>query len=258
VSAQGARLFYRIDGRQDAPPVVFSNSLGTDLRVWEPQIPAFAQRFRVVRYDSRGHGRSDVPPGPYTLELLGRDALAVLDALAIERAHFCGLSLGGMVALWVAIHHPERVMRAVFANTAARIGTEASWTARIRAVETGGMDAIRDVVVNRLLSSAFRARHPEVTAEIARMLVATPPRGYIAACEALRDADLRAEIARIGVPSLILGGALDEATPPDQARELHALIMGSRLHVFQQAAHLSNIEQAAAFDASVVGFLGGI
>jgi 3-oxoadipate enol-lactonase len=188
--------------------------------------------------------------------MLGRDALALLDALAIARAHLCGLSLGGMVALWVAIHHPERVERAVFANTAARIGMPTLWAERILAVHEGKMGAVRDAVVSRFLSAPFRARHPEVTCWIGDMLTATSPQGYIAACAAPRDADLRAVVAGIQAPSYVVAGRLDEATPLAQAKELQALITGSGLLILDEAAHLSNVEQAAMFNASVVAFLG--
>ncbi|HEX6817517.1 MAG TPA: 3-oxoadipate enol-lactonase, partial [Ktedonobacterales bacterium] len=236
IRLRGVRLHYRVDGPADAPPLILSNSLGTDLRMWEPQAPGFAEPFRLIRYDSRGHGRSDAPAGPYTLDLLAYDLLALLDALGIERAHLCGLSLGGMVAQWMAIHHPERVMGIVLANTSARIGSEQSWTDRIQAVKAGGMSAVRDVVVSRFLSGAYRSAHPEVTRWIASMLEATPAQGYIATCEALRDAVLRTLVGRIKAPALILGGALDQSTPPDQARELHASITDSRLVILDKAA----------------------
>ena len=250
----GARLRYREDGPRDAPVVVFSNSLGTDLRMWEPQAHALAGGFRVVRYDTRGHGLSDAPPGPYTLDQLGGDLLALLDALGIARPNVCGLSLGGMTALWLAAHHPQRVTRAVFANTAARIGSVESWEARIALVRAGGMAAVCDIAVPRFFSAAFRARHPHLTRRIGTMLEATPPQGYIGCCEALRDADLRAALARIAAPSLVIGGALDESTPPAQARELHAAIPGSELLIFPDTAHLSNLEQAEAFTARVRAF----
>ncbi len=251
----GVRLAYRVDGPADALPVVLSNSLGTDLRMWDPQLPALSKHLRVVRYDSRGHGRSDVPPGPYTIERLGRDLLALLDHLEIERAYVCGLSLGGMVALWLAAHHPHRVDRAVFANTAAKIGTAESWNVRIEAVREGGMPAIRDMVVTRFLSEAFRRRKPDVECWVGDMLEATPPEGYIASCAALRDADLSEVITTIRVPSLIIASALDEATPPTQSRELHTAILGSKLVVLDEAAHLSNLEQPDAFNCVVLGFL---
>src|SRR3954469_20197225 len=158
----GIRLAYQLDGPADAPMLLLSNSLGTDLRMWEPQVAALASELRLLRYDTRGHGQADAPPGPYTLERLGLDALALLDGLGIERAHVCGLSLGGLTALWLAIHHPDRVDRAVFANTAARIGLAETWSARIAAVEAGGMAAIRDAVLTRFLSADFRARDPKM------------------------------------------------------------------------------------------------
>lgn len=254
VAPDGARLRYRDEGPRDAPVVVFSNSLGTDLRMWNPQERALAARFRAVRYDTRGHGRSDAPPGPYTLARLGGDLLALLDALRIERAHVCGLSLGGMTALWLAAHHPERVGCAVFANTAARIGSDESWDARIALVRTDGMAAVREMAVPRFLSEAFRARHRMLTNQIGAMVEATPPNGYIACCEALREADLHSVIGRITAPSLVIGGALDESTPPAQARELYAAIPGSALVIYPDTAHLSNIEQAEAFTAHAHDF----
>jgi 3-oxoadipate enol-lactonase len=251
----GARLWYRAEGPAGAPALLLSNSLGTDLRLWDPQVPALAARFHVVCYDSRGHGRSDAPPGPYTLDMLGRDALDLLDALAIERAHVCGLSLGGMVALWLAIHHPARVGRVVLANTGARIGSEASWDERVAAVRAGGMRAIRDTVVGRFLSERFRAEHPEETARIAAMLEVTPAEGYIGACAALRDADLRERFAGVHAPALVLGGALDQSTPPELAHALHAGIAGSELHLFDGVAHLSNVERPEEFTSRMVEFL---
>lgn len=254
VAVAGARLFYQVEGPDEAPVVVFSNSLGTDLRMWDAQARAFAGRFRVVRYDSRGHGRSDAPPGPYTLDLLAHDALALFEALGIARAHVCGLSLGGMVALWLAANHPERVGRAVFADTAAKIGNEARWVQRIAAVRAGGMRAIRDVVVSGFLSEPFRARRPDLAQAIGDMLEATPPEGYIAACEALRQADLHAELGRIAAPALVVVGSRDESTPPAQAHELCDTIAGSQLAILDGAAHLANVEQPDAFNAHALAF----
>lgn len=255
LAEDGIRLHYWIDGPADAPVVLFVNSLGTDLRMWTPQVAAFADRLRVVRYDSRGHGRSDAPPGPYTLERLALDALALLDALNVERAHVCGLSLGGMVALWLAIHRPARVGRAVFANTAARIGSDVTWTARSEAVQAGGMAAIRDAVLARFLSAGFRASHPDVTRTVSEMLLATPPHGYIGCCAALRDADLRHLASTIEAPSLVIGGELDEATSPAQAEDLHAAIVPSELMVIPGVAHLSNLEAPDLFNRRVLDLL---
>jgi 3-oxoadipate enol-lactonase len=248
------RLAYRVDGAHDAPTLVFINSLGTELRMWDRQVAALTARFRIVRYDTRGHGRSGVPGAPATIERLGHDLLALLDHLHIERTHICGVSLGGLTALWFAAHHPERVERAVFANTAARIGSAESWSARIATVQAHGMHAVRDTVIARFLSAPFRARHPDVAHTMGDMLEATDPAGYVAACAALRDADLRARVPTIGVPSLIVAGALDEATPPSQSEELHIAVKESELAMLS-AGHLSNIEQPTAFNAHLLRFL---
>jgi 3-oxoadipate enol-lactonase len=252
----GVRLTYRLDGSEHLSPIVLINSLGADLRMWNSQIAALSRRFQVLRYDIRGHGQSGVSDEAVTIERLGLDLLALLDELSIAPAHICGLSLGGMIALWLAVHHPERIERAVFANTAARIGTVDGWNERIDAVRVGGMAAVRSTVVARFLSDGFRARHPETAHWIGDMVEGTNPAGYIAACAAVRDADLRHLIHRIRVPSLILTGALDEATPPAQAHELHKAIHGSDLIVFPGVAHMSNVEQPEAFNACLLSLKG--
>jgi 3-oxoadipate enol-lactonase len=254
-TAQGTRLFYRLDGPVSAPVVALVNSLGMDLHMWEPQVPRLAERFRVLRFDTRGHGRSEVPPSPYTLPQLGGDLVALFNTLGIPQAHICGLSLGGMVALWLGIFSPERVGRVVLANTAARIGTEASWDERILAIENGGMAAIRDMVVGRFLSLPFRRRDPQVAEWVGGILEATPPDGYIGACRALAEADLRGVVERVEAPCLVIGSSLDEATPPAQAQELAALLKTSRLALLEDAAHLSNVEQAEAFTDLLLSFL---
>lgn len=251
----GAHLAYRVDGSGAAPALVFANSLGTDLRMWDAQVEPLCRVLRIVRYDCRGHGGSDLSGEGVTIERLGRDLLALLDHLGIERAHVCGLSLGGLIAQWVAARHPERVGRVVFAHTAARIGTVESWEARIAAVRAGGMDAVREAVVARFLSTEFRARRPEVARAIGAMVAAIKPEGYIAACLALRDADLRPLTGAIRAPALIVAGALDEATPPAQSEELHAAIAASELVILANAAHLSNVEQPETFNAHLLRFL---
>jgi 3-oxoadipate enol-lactonase len=243
----GTRINYQVDGPANGPVLLFINSLGTNLGMWAPQARTLANRVRIIRYDTRGHGLSDAPPGPYTVERLGLDALALLDALGVDRANVCGLSLGGLTALWLAIHHPDRVGRAVFANTAARIGSPETWSARIAAVEAGGMAAIRDAVLARFLSAGFREREPGMTDTVGAMLLTTPPQGYIGCCAALRDADLRNLISTIEARSLVIGGELDEATPPAQAEDLHAGIVPSELMVIPGVAHLSNLEAPDLF-----------
>lgn len=253
--ANGIRLAYQIDGPEDAPVLVLVNSLGTNLHMWEPQMARFSRALRVVRYDCRGHGASEAPIGAYTIEQLGCDLLGLLDGLQIGRAHICGLSLGGMVALWLAANAPERVDRAVFADTAARIGTAESWSTRIALVNVGGMGAIGEMVLARFLSERFRRQHPEVALQIRDMIEATNPQGYIGACAALRDADLHAILPAIHIPSLIIVGKEDEATPPAQAQDLHSTLRRSELVMLREAAHLSNVEQPEAFSSEVLAFL---
>jgi 3-oxoadipate enol-lactonase len=258
VEIGGVHLAYRVDGPDAvAPAVVLLHSLGTDLRMWEPQAESLRRRFRAVRYDCRGHGASDVATGPATVERLGRDVLALLDHLEIERAHLCGISLGGLTALWLAVHHPERIDRVVLANTGARVGSAEGWSARIEAVQRGGMSSIRDVVLARWTGEEFRAAHPDVARALGEMLDATPVAGYVAACEALRDADLRAEVHAVRAPTLIVAGERDESTPPALSEALHAAIPASELVVLPGTAHLSNVERPDEFTALVTRFLSG-
>jgi 3-oxoadipate enol-lactonase len=251
----GLTLRYRLDGVAGAPALVFSNSLGTDLRMWDAQAEALGDAFRVVRYDTRGHGGSGVPAGPATLERLGRDLLALLDHLELGQAHLCGLSLGGLTAQWLAAYHPARVARLVLSNTAPRIGSVESWGARIAAVESGGMQAIADAVLARFFSPAFRAAHPEIVAGYGASLSSIAPAGYVACCSALREADLRPALGAIAAPTLVIVGSLDEATPPAQAEELHQAIRGSGLALLDGVAHLANVEAPGPYSALLRRFL---
>jgi len=250
----GAQLHYRFDGRADAPVLMLSNSLGTNLEMWAPQIDALAARYRVLRYDSRGHGQSAVTPGPYDIPLLARDALGLLDALRVDRAMFCGLSMGGMVGQWLGANVPHRLARLVLANTAGQIGTADVWNARIDAVAHGGMAAIAEAVIGRWYTPAFVAADPAAIERTRRMLLASPAMGYIASCAAVRDMDQRASAGRIAVPTLVISGADDPATPPSAGRFLAENIPGAR-YVELAASHLSNVEAAAAFTAAVTEFL---
>lgn len=251
----GLTLSYRLDGPAGAPAVVFSNSLGTDLHMWDAQVEALADCFGVVRYDTRGHGGSGVAVSPTTLKRLGGDLLALLDHLDLLQAHVCGLSLGGLTAQWLAIYHPHRVERIVLSNTAARIGSVESWDARIAAVAAGGMDVIADAVLARFFSPDFRAANPETVRAYRSTLEATDPAGYTACCAALREADLRPLAGRIAAPTLVIAGELDESTPPEQARELHGLIAGSELVILDGAAHLASVEQPETCSALLRHFL---
>lgn len=252
--SDGLQIAYRSDGPENAPPVVFVNSLGTNLHMWDTQAIPLSRSMRVLRFDNRGHGSSAVPTEPYTIENLGKDLLTLLDTLGIAQAHICGLSLGGVIAQWCAAHHPERVLSVVLADTAARIGNDQMWDTRIETVRRGGIAAIHNATLARFLSEGYRRNHPESTQQISQMLMAIEPVGYIAACAALRAADLRPVVSSIRVPTLILVGELDESTPPAQARELHTAIAGSKLAIFPGAAHLANVEQPAEFNTYLLAF----
>jgi 3-oxoadipate enol-lactonase len=254
INATGARIHYRFDGPEDAPVLVLSNSLGTDVGMWEAQMPAFTERFRVLRYDSRGHGHSTVTPGPYGIGHLGRDVIALLDALGIERVHFCGLSMGGMVGIWLGVNAGERADKLVLCNTAALIGPPELWNTRIQNVRKGGMEAIASAVIERWFTAAFRSRAPEAVEKVRRMLVATPAEGYIACCAAVRDMDQRDALSGIRSPTLVIAGTHDAATPPADGRFIADRIQGARC-VELNAAHLSNIEVPERFTAEVMAFL---
>jgi len=246
----------RMEGPSAAPVVVLSNSLGTDLAMWERQLPALTQRFRVLRYDTRGHGRSSVTPGPYSVGQLGRDMLGLLDALKIQRAHFCGLSLGGMTGMWLALNAGERIDRLVLASTAPKIGTPEVWNTRIDNVRRGGLEAVADALMERWFSAGFRERAPAAVARMRAMLISTPPEGYIAACAAVRDMDQSAVIRAIRNPTLIIAGTHDLTTPPAEAHRMEEAIAGSR-YAELEAAHISNVEAPERFTAELTGFLSG-
>jgi len=254
VDVDGGRLRYRLDGAANASVLVLSNSLGTNLAMWEPQMAELCRGHRVLRYDTRGHGESSVTPGPYSIGRLGRDVVTLLDHLAIERAHFCGLSLGGMTGMWLATHAPTRVSRLALCNTAAHMAPADLWNGRIDQVRAGGMEAIVESVLARWFTPAFLARSPDIAASVRQMVLATPADGYIACCAAIRDMDQREAIARISAPTLVIAGTHDPATPPADGRFIADRIEGAR-YVELPAAHLSNIEAARDFTAALVNFL---
>lgn len=248
------QIHYRFDGPDHAPVLVMAHSLGIHHGLWDPQLPALGARFRLLRYDSRGHGQSEVTPGPYTIERLGRDVVDLLDGLGIERADFCGLSIGGAVGIWLALSAPGRLRRLVLANTAARIGTAEIWTARIDAVRAGGVAAVAPAQVERWFTPTFRDRAPETVDRVRQMLLATPTEGYLAACAALRDMDARDQVARVSLSTLVISGTHDATAPPAGGQFLAGHIPGAR-YLELPAAHLSNIEAADRFGAAVIEFL---
>lgn len=250
----GARLYYELSGSSAAPTLVLSNSLGSNLSMWDPQIPVLKQHFQVLRYDTRGHGQSSVPPGPYTIEQLGRDVLALLDQLLIDRVHFCGLSMGGSTGMWLGITAPRRLHNLVLCNTAAKIGTAEIWNFRMEAVRNGGLKAISTGVLSRWLSELFRAKNPDVASRVLEMLEGTNAEGYLANCAAIRDFDVRESIGAINVPTLVIAGTYDVSTTAADARFLAERIPGAR-YVELDAAHLSNLEQSTLFTSAVLDFL---
>jgi len=255
VSGKDASLHYELEGPEGAPVVVLSNSLGTDLSLWEPQVAGLTPSFRVLRYDTRGHGRSTSPELAYSLDDLGGDVLDLLNHLKIEKCHVCGVSLGGITALWLAVHAPQRVLSVMPCNTAARIGSESSWKERIVQVTQHGLASIADATMERWFTESFRRSDPVRVESMRRSLLQNDAQGYIACCAALRDADLRDAVATITAPALVISGTHDSVTPPSDGRYLQAEIPGAR-YCELNAAHISNVEQSAAFLQAISDFMG--
>lgn len=250
-------LNYQLDGPADAQVLVLSNSLGTDLGMWDEQIPAWSEHFRVLRYDTRGHGGSLVTQGPYSIEQLGGDVLALLEALDIEHAHFVGLSMGGLIGQWLGINAGQRLHSLTLCNTAAKIANDEVWNSRIDAVLKGGQQAmadLRDGSIARWFTPAFAQARPAEAQRICQMLAHTSPEGYAANCAAVRDADYREQLGRIQVPTLVVAGTADVVTTPEHGRFMHSRIVNATYAEFP-AAHLSNVEIGAAFTARVLDFL---
>jgi len=254
VKSGEARIHYVLEGRSGAPVLVFSNSLGTNYSMWDPQVSELRKKLRVLRYDARGHGQSSVTPGPYSIEQLGKDVLALLDALDLDRVHFCGLSMGGMIGMWLGAGAPERLNKLVLCNTGAKIGTTEAWNARIDAVRKNGMKSVATAVVERWFSPAFREKAPATVSNTLKMLEEVNPEGYAACCAAVRDFDFREQLNKIRTPTLVIAGAHDPATPPDGGRFLAQQIPGARF-VELNAAHLSNIEAQDQFNDELASFL---
>ena len=250
-------LNYQLDGPEAAPVLVLSNSLGTDLGMWETQLPLWSQHFRVLRYDTRGHGASLVTAGPYSIVQLGRDVLALLDALDIPQALFVGLSMGGLIGQWLGINAGQRLRSLTLCNTAAQIGTAEVWNSRIDTVLKGGQQAmveLRDASIARWFTPGFAQAQPQQAQRICQMLAQTSPQGYAANCAAVRDADFREQAGGIKVPTLIVAGTEDVVTTPAHGRFMQAAIQGADYAEFP-AAHLSNVEIGEAFSRRVLDFL---
>jgi 3-oxoadipate enol-lactonase len=253
-TGDGCRIAYRFDGPQTAPVLLLSNSLGTDHTAWTPQLEAWTQDFRVLRYDQRGHGASNAPAGAYSMDRLGRDVIELLDALELDRVHFCGLSLGGMVGQWLGVRAPERLDRMVLANTSGWMGPSSAWDARIDLVRDKGMAPLAQASVERWFTSDFVAASSETIASIVSTLQATSAIGYAGCCAAIRDMDMRRIASLIVTPTLVIGGLQDPSTPPAHSYALSLVIPDARIEMLD-AAHLSNVEQPEAFAQIVLDHL---
>ncbi|QGZ63133.1 3-oxoadipate enol-lactonase [Paraburkholderia acidisoli] len=252
------QLFYRIDGAANAtaPWLVLSNSLGSDVSMWTPQLVEFSKHFRVLRYDTRGHGHSEAPQGPYTIEQLTGDVIGLMDLLGIERAHFAGVSMGGLTGVGLGARFGHRIDRLVLCNTAAKIGSPEVWVPRAAKARSEGMLALADAVLPRWYTADFISRHPLVMSQVRDVFVHTDKDGYASNCEAINAADLRGEAGSIQAPTLVISGTHDLAATPAQGRELAESVPGAR-YVELDAAHISNVELAKEWNKLVLEFLQG-
>lgn len=248
------RVHYEINGDDKLPTLVLSNSLGVNLTMWEPQFQALAPHFRILRYDTRGHGGSSIPPDPYNIAGLGQDVLHLLDVLEIERVSFCGISMGGVIGQWLGVNAPSRLDKLILANTAAKIGVEDVWNARIQTVLKDGLDTVIPGTLERWFTAEFRDAQPAIVAATRAMLHATTVQGYVACCAAVRDADFRNSIQAVTAPTLVITGTHDPVTTPSDGQFLAQNISGAKC-VELNAAHLSNVESSAEFNAVVLNFL---
>lgn len=251
----GCRLRVVVEGSASLPPILFINSIGLDHTMWDRQADVLAKRFRIIRYDSRGHGESDVTGGEYTIEGLGLDALAVLESVGAEKASIVGSSIGGMTAIWLAATYPERVDQLVLANTTAHIGRPEMWAGRIAEIREGRMEAVAKATAARWLSDAFKTEQPQAAVQLVEQLQRMPPDGFCGMCAVLRDVDLRDHLARISAPTLVIGAGGGGPESSASAR-LAAAIADSRFFEVPQEGHLSNFESPDAFNGALSRFLG--
>jgi len=251
---QDVQIHYDLTGPATAPVLVFSNSLGANLSMWDALLTDFSSNMRVLRYDTRGHGASSAPSGPYNFDQLGNDVIGLLDALRIDRVFFCGLSMGGMIGQWLGVHAPDRMNKLVLCSTGAKIGNAETWNARIDTVRRLGMKSISTAVIERWFTARFRKQSPGLVEKTKQMIESTDVEGYAACCGALRDSDLRASLSAIRTPTLVISGTHDPATPPADGHFLADSISGAR-YVELDAAHLLNIERRERFTAELRSFL---
>jgi len=255
VTVEGITVHYTLDGLKEGIPLVFINPLGTDLRLWDKLIPHFAGHFPIIRYDKRGHGLSDCPPGPYSIRDHSSDLAALLDHLQVKDVILIGISVGGMIALDYAINHPDDVKAMVLSDTSAKIGTAEFWTDRATAVHKNGLDNMAETILGRWFAPAFSEQYPAEYQGYYNMLTRMPAEGYIATCQALGDADLRDSLKAIKAKTLVLCGAEDLGTPPSVGRELAEALPEARFEQIEKAAHLPCVEQPEVMAMKIEQFL---
>ncbi len=249
---------YQWDGLATGPVLVLSNSLMSNYTMWDDTVGALTDRYRVLRYDTRGHGRSGVTPGPYSIASLAEDLIALLDALNVKRAHVVGLSMGGMIAQYVGANHPERVLSLGLCNTASEMPPRSTWAARIESAQQGGIGALADGTIQRWFREGFTQRSPEKINTVRQMILATPLEGYIACASAVRDMAQTTMLLKIKAPTLVMTGRQDPACTVEQGTVLHRMIDGSKFEIIEDAAHLSNIEQPEVFNRNLRQFLDSV
>ena len=257
VTANGISINYTLEGPANAPVVTMSHSLATDLSMWDPTVGALTGRFRVLRYETRGHGQTEAPKGAYTLDQLATDALAMLKALGIARTHWVGLSMGGMIGQTLALKAPEVFSSLSLCDTSSRMPVEArpQWQDRIKTAETQGMEPLVEPTLARWLTEPFRRSRKDVVDKVATMIRTTPPAGYAGCCHAISALDLTDKISAIKMPTIAIVGEDDLGTPVAAHKVINEKIAGSKLVILKSAAHLSNMEQPEAFNKALTDFL---
>ena len=257
ITINGISVHYTLEGPASGPVITMSNSLASNLSMWEPQMPVLTSHYRVLRYDTRGHGGTEATAGPYSLDELSEDVRALLRALGITRTHFIGLSMGGMIGQIIAIKYPQMLQSLVLCDTMSRVPTEAKpmWDDRIHTAETGGMEPLVEPTLARWFTEPFRQKGSPVLDQVRTMIRTTPPRGYMGCCHAIAALNLTDHLKAITLPTLIIVGEDDPATPVAASHVIHEQVRGSELVILKSAAHLSNLEQPEAFNQALTAFL---